>query len=383
MDLGACHKPAFGDPRALFLLPWLHTYMNMQRTCGRFLREGDSKGHTVAVAYGYLWGHAKKLEDEPTDTHKKSEFDKLNILCMNVHLFSEALQSSDIDLFAPEAPALLLDYVKSGSGGETFNSFRSLLYDLFMVMDRFVEAGKEGPDSFGDSLACMKIFTDVFFANGCTEYGPAVLRYLMHYLVTYADKPHMQQFMREVGTARTEDMAARDGPYHGLDDFTEMQVRFLRKFITNTTADNMDIANYLRSGPGKHNDAAVNRMMGTKPVISRQRDTNKQMHAMLSILWVYAEGRPGKFLDPEDPRFNELWSFCGKEKHDVSFGTHRVVAHGREEKHQHAANMAAGGEPMPVRRSPFVERDQKIAAKEKKDREAVELAMLVARERAV
>ena len=66
----------------------------------------------------------------------------------------------------------------------------------------------------------------------------------------------------------------------------------------------------------------------------------------------------------------------------MAFGTHRVYTHGSEEKRKHAANMAAGGDPMPVRRSPFVERDQRMAAKEKIDREAAELAMQIARERA-
>ena len=69
------------------------------------------------------------MYDAPKDTHKKTRFDKNNVLCANVHLFSDVLQANENN--AADAPLLLLNLVKEGYyGGVKYDSFRSFYTTL-------------------------------------------------------------------------------------------------------------------------------------------------------------------------------------------------------------------------------------------------------------
>jgi hypothetical protein len=155
-------------------------------------------------------------------------------------------------------------------------------------------------------------------------------------------------------------MVARDGPHHGLDDLTEMRVQSFRNLVDNTTADSMDLANWFLNGPANLNDAKIARLMGVKHRSSQQRMSNDLLPERLAILRLFANGRPGKRLDQSDPKFTQLWSFCGTEQHESKYATHRILSQGKEEKRRHLAAFKHGSDPLPVRRSPFTERDAKV-----------------------
>ena len=384
-DLGArpTQRRMFEDNRVVWILPPLHLHINGQKGVGALVGDGDNtEQHFLARAYGYSPMHAQLLEHAPKDAHKKEDFDRTLILAMLCHMFSEVLQTEEIDLFGVDAASTLLDHVRNSgtSGGETFRSFQSLCFDHLIVLYQTKKCGQAGPTSFNQSLACLKLCLDMFYSSNAHEYAPAVLEFLLMYLVLYDKNPVMQTYIRELYTTRTAEQTSRNGPFHGLDDQLEMRNKIFQSFNRSNEPKGMDEANFISSGPAQCMTEAVYRLMKKTPTASKQRVKVDDTAEILAFCRVFAEGRPGQILAPSDSKYNQLWDYRGTQQHNVSCGAHRILAFGQQQKEIHVHHATTLQPSLPVKKNPIYAMAAAARAKEKQEKADAEWKAAVAAE---